>query len=99
MEKSLDEIKKHWAQETDEWLIKAATIDLNEYPFEVQEIIRNEVKRRGLEGKEYNKSSIPKEIKGFVFKDVFNPQRDGYAPLRRPRGRSTPPPDHWRGRS
>ena len=49
MSNSLDEIKKSWEKETDNYLVKAVTIYLHEYPPEVQEIIKNEVIKRGLE--------------------------------------------------
>ena len=62
MNNSLDEVKECWEKETDNYLVKAATIDLHEYPPEVQEIIKNEVKKRGLKGAKFTTSSIAKEI-------------------------------------
>jgi hypothetical protein len=46
MAKSLEEIKKLWRSETDEWVRIAATQNLNDYPPQVQEIIRAEATRR-----------------------------------------------------
>lgn len=62
MDNSLDEIKELWEKETDNYLVKAATVDLQEYSPEIQEIIKNEVKKRGLEGTKFDKPSIPKEL-------------------------------------
>lgn len=78
MDKSLDEIRELWEKETDNYLVKAATINLEGYPLEVQDIIKKEVQRRGLEGVEFCKSSIGKEIMGQVVGKVFNPEREGY---------------------
>ena len=54
----LDEIKRLWEKEVDNYLIKAATVDFNEYPLEVQQIIKDEVNRRGLEGAKFCKPSV-----------------------------------------
>lgn len=48
MAKSLEEIKKLWKSETDEWVRIAATQNINDYPAEIQEIIRAEARRRIL---------------------------------------------------
>ena len=71
----LEKIKMRWKKEADEYLIKAATIDLNEYPAEVQQIIKNEVSSRGLEGIEYRPSTIDKireETEDIVNKNVYS---------------------------
>lgn len=48
-EYSIEEIKKLWQQEpSDDYVLKAATEDKNEYPLEVQTIIEEEAIRRGL---------------------------------------------------
>jgi len=43
-----DEIKEMWAREVDDYLLKAATEDLNNYPEEVQRVIIEEAHKRGL---------------------------------------------------
>ena len=51
MERSIEEIKELWKAETDEWVWKAATKNINEYPVEVQAIIKAEAVQRVLSGK------------------------------------------------
>lgn len=46
--KPLEELKNLWEQETDKYLMKAATKNIKEYPGEVRAIILDEVNRRGL---------------------------------------------------
>lgn len=46
MAKSPEEIKELWKSETDEWVRIAATQNINDYPLEVQAIIRAEAVRR-----------------------------------------------------
>ncbi len=72
--RQLGEIRKCWQEETDNWLIKAATIDINEYSEEIQEIIISEVHRRGLEGVEFQDPSIVKEAKDNV-NEFFEPEK------------------------
>ena len=43
-----NEIKEMWAKEVDDYLLKAATEDLNNYPEEVQRVIIEEAHKRGL---------------------------------------------------
>ena len=47
----LEEIKELWKAETDEWVWKAATKNINEYPIEIQAIIKAEAVQRVLSGK------------------------------------------------
>jgi hypothetical protein len=61
-ESELSEIKKAWKNEVDAYLLEAYNEDLNDYPVEVQEIIKNEVSRRGLEGAHYEVPNVSKEI-------------------------------------
>lgn len=77
---NLQEIKKLWEKQPNDWVIKAATEDLEEYPQEVQEIILGEIKKRGLEGAKFTNPSIIKEVVENVVGEVFNPERDGYLP-------------------
>jgi hypothetical protein len=44
----LKEITEAWQKETDEYVLKAVTKNLNEYPPEVRVIIREEAVKRGL---------------------------------------------------
>ena len=88
MDNSLKEIKKNWKKETDNYLIKAATIDLNDYTPEIQEIIISEFKKRGLEGAEFDKPSIAKEsakgamnmVNESLFVKSYHELFDGYVP-------------------
>jgi hypothetical protein len=45
----LDKIKLMWEKEVDKYLIKAATEDISNYSVEIQQVIKNEVNRRGLD--------------------------------------------------
>lgn len=78
MEPSHDEILKAWKEESDEWLIKAATSDFHEYTPETQEIIKSEVKRRKLDDVEFGTTSItiPKELESEKG-DFFGPEKRG----------------------
>ena len=79
MDNSLDEAKKLWEDETDNYLVKAATINFTEYPPEVQEIIKDEVKKRGLEGVAFDKPSVAKELsKNSFFVQSYVELFDGY---------------------
>ncbi len=77
---NLDEVRKSWGKQPDEWLIKAATVDCEEYPKEIQEIIHNEIEKRGLKGTKYSKPSIAKEMIENVAGELFNPEKEGYMP-------------------
>ncbi|MGB2806661.1 MAG: hypothetical protein WBC22_02895 [Sedimentisphaerales bacterium] len=48
VEAKIQEIKALWQEEIDEWVLKAVTKDLYEYPPEIQTIIREEAVQRGL---------------------------------------------------
>ena len=47
-EAELTKIRKAWEKETDDYLLKAYNEDLNNYPEEVQQIIKDEYERRCL---------------------------------------------------
>lgn len=44
----LKSIREQWGNSSDETILKAWSKDIGEYSSEIQEIIRNEVKKRGL---------------------------------------------------
>ncbi len=48
VEAKIQEAKALWQGEIDEWVLKAATKDLYEYPPDIQTIIREEAVQRGL---------------------------------------------------
>jgi len=63
-EYSIEEIKKLWQQEPrDDYVLKAATKDKNEYPPEIQTIIKEEAIRRGLLRKSNEQSISPDELR------------------------------------
>lgn len=68
MEKSIEEIKELWKAETDEWVRIAATKNINEYPLEVQAIIRAEAVQRVLSRKDSERPSVTAETKPFRLK-------------------------------
>ena len=59
-------IKALWQGETDEWVLKAATENINEYPPEVRIIIRDEALKRGLLKYDLSKAGV----KGLEFEAV-----------------------------
>ena len=59
-------IKSLWQGETDEWVLKAATENINEYPPEVRIIIRDEALKRGLLKYDLSKAGV----KGLEFEAV-----------------------------
>ena len=68
MEKSIEEIKELWKAETDEWVRIAVTENINDYPLEVQAIIRAEAVRRvslrsNPEGASVTSENEPKPFK------------------------------------
>ena len=48
VKQGIEEIKAAWQKETDEWVLKAATTNINEYPEEIRIIIHKEAIKRGL---------------------------------------------------
>ena len=60
-QKELEQIREAWKKEDDGYLLKASTTDIENYPEEVQQIIIDEVKQRGLENVHYEGPLTPKE--------------------------------------
>jgi hypothetical protein len=77
MEKSLEEVRTLWHSASESCLLKAYTEDINGYPIEIQQIIKDEVARRGLEGETYYNPSNKNEMNVFpVDRFKFDPYGD-----------------------
>lgn len=67
-EKKIKEIIAAWQNEPDEWVLKAATEDIKDYPPEVQAVIKEEAKRRreaerGREAKQQRNTPKHRKVK------------------------------------
>ena len=67
-EKKIKEIIAAWQNEPDEWVLKAATEDIKDYPPKVQAVIKEEAKRRreaerGREAKPHRNTSKQRKVK------------------------------------
>lgn len=80
-EAKLDEIRKAWKNENDDYLLKAFNEDLSEYSEEVQEIIKDEVDCRGIENSHYEVYSAKKDFSDTISETIcLSSILDGYKP-------------------